>query len=211
MIPGQACIVAAIGATGSGKSAWVKQQLRADRPPRLFVWDPQNEYADHATARTLPDCGRMLAAGPARVRFVCSDDPKIRRRQFEAYCQLAYAIGGLCAVVDELGDVTGPTRDLTPVWWSTLTRKGRHKGLQVVGLVQRPALVDKNFFSQATLIHCGRLGFAADVRVMADVLAVPADDVARLTGVQWIERDMLTGQTTRGELKFARSRKPKAP
>lgn len=195
-------IVAAVGATGSGKSAWVKQQLRAARPARLLVWDPMDEYSAFARPGSLH---KLYTLRPAafRVRIVPgTSEPGRLRALFDATCRVAFELGNLTFVADELGDVTGPSPDQVPPQWSAIVRKGRHRALVVYGLIQRPALVDKIFWSNATVIHAGRVNFANDVSTLAEVLCVPRAEVQALKPLEWIERSMDTGQISRGMLKF---------
>jgi hypothetical protein len=198
-----ASIAAAIGASGSGKSLWVKQQLAKAKPRRLIVWDPQGEYGDHGEVFT--DRSRLLEAvaaagarGELRAVYRPGDELSRYADRFGWLCQLVYAWGACSFVVEELADVTRPS--WAPDHWSVITRKGRHRALRVVAASQRPASVDKDFFGNCTLIHCGRLNYAADVKVMADVLGVPQGDLIGLAPLDWIERDMQTGKTRRGKL-----------
>lgn len=196
-------IVAAIGASGSGKSAWIKQQLTRGKPGRLLIWDPQAEYGPFG--ETFTDRSRLLeavAAAGARGRLQAIYQPGNNLSdypgRFDWLCRLAYAWERCSLVVDELGDVT--RAGWSPDGWSLVTRKGRHKGLTIIGAAQRPAIIDKTFFGLATLIHCGRLNYAADVKTMADVLHVPGEDITALKPLEWIERNMQTGDTRRGTL-----------
>jgi hypothetical protein len=61
-------------------------------------------------------------------------------------------------------------------------------------------VIDKTFFGRATLIHCGRLNYSGDFKVMADVLQIPGEDITALRPLECIERNMQTGQTRRGTL-----------
>jgi len=191
--------VAVIGAPGSGKSLYIKSRLARLKPRRLLIWDAMAEYGAHAErVGELASLVKLTEAQNFRARYVCSNVPARRALQFEAFCVLAYRRGGLVLVVDEMGDVTTATPSLVPAGWSVVCRKGRHRGLSVIGGVQRPALVDKNFFSFATLIHCGRLNYADDVRTMDNVLGLAGRSVGELLPLAWIERDMTTGKTRAG-------------
>ena len=129
-------------------------------------------------------------------------DPKVMVEQFDIFCTLAYAAGSLYLVCEELSDVT--QAGWAPAGWSMISRKGRHKGLTVIGLTQRPAAVDKHFFGNANRVRCGRLNYEADVRTMANVLRVSPDEIGNLKPLEWIERDMSSGEVTRGTLTFDR-------
>lgn len=201
-----ASIIAAIGATGSGKSAWIKAELQKKRPQRLLVWDPQGEYHAHGTIFT--DRVRLVDAVQRTPSFAYvyrpGDAASRYAERFDWLCRLAYALGDLVLVIEELADVTTPSR--APDGWSIVTRKGRHKALRVVASSQRPASVDKDFFGNCTMIHCGRLNYEADLRVMANVLRVPVEQLAGLAPLAYVERNMLTGQTRTGKLTLAPAR-----
>lgn len=202
----KADITAYIGASGSGKSAAMKQRIAAEKPARLMVWDMQGEYAPLFKVRPLSRMADVHAAlmragrGPMLICFDPSPDPDVAVKQFDAFCTLAYAAGPLWLLAEELSDVTQAA--WAPAGWSVVSRKGRHKGLTVLGATQRPAAVDKHFFGNASRVRCGRLNYDADVKTMANVLRVPADEIGNLQPLEWIERDMSTGQTTRGKLEF---------
>lgn len=201
MSSNQASIVAAIGASGSGKSAWIKRQLAEKRPERLIVWDPQDEYG--AFGQVYSDRVKLIAALRAPT-FSVIYRPGDRQSEYEArfdwLCRVVYALGELVYVVEELADVTSASR--APDAWSAITRKGRHRALRVVAASQRPARVDKDFFGNCTLIHCGRLTYRADVVTMADVLNVEQAEIAQLAPLSYIERSMATGELRRGALTF---------
>jgi hypothetical protein len=205
MSKGAASIVAAIGASGSGKSLWIKRELARGRPRRLLIWDPQSEYADHGTvfdnrAALAEACIAAGTKGPLAAVYRPGNRLSDYAGRFDWLCRLAYAWRNCTLVVEELGDVTKP--GWAPDGWSLVTRKGRHAGLKLIGAAQRPAVIDKTFFGLATLIHCGRLNYKGDVTVMADVLQIPGDDITGMKALEWIERNMQTGQTRRGTLEI---------
>lgn len=207
MSSNKAAIVAAIGASGSGKSLWIKQQLRKGRARRLIIWDPQAEYGEFGTvcaSRAAMTEAAITAGAKGAAQMVYQPTGALSAyiEQFDFVCQVAYAWGNCTLVADELGDVTKP--GWAPDGWSMVIRKGRHMGLTVIGAAQRPAIIDKTFFGLATLVHCGRLNYAADLKVMADVLAIQSAELVELLPLEWIERDMQTGKTRRGRVDVPR-------
>jgi hypothetical protein len=199
----QASIIAVMGASGSGKSAWVKRELARTQPSRLMIWDSQHEYADHGVVcTTLAAALAQVQGAQARGRIqVVYQGAQIDAERFDVFCKIAYAAGNLTLVVEELAFVTRPER--APPGWASCTLRGRHRGLRIYGASQRPASIDKHFFGNATLIHAGRLNFEADVKTLANVLQVTRDDIVNLRPLDWIERDMQTGRLSRGTLSFA--------
>lgn len=202
--PAADLVVGLFGARGSGKSHTVKDYLRTRSPARLLIWDTMDEYGAHA--RAVPSLSAMLAAAGERsfaLRYVPRGTERELAARFAAFCALAYARGELVMVVEELAAVTRPS--WAPAEWSDCTLRGRHRRLAIFGLSQRPAGVDKNFFSNATFLRTGRLNFPADRRCMAEVLDVPIGAVAELRGHDWIGRDMLNGRLSGSpEPKFSR-------
>lgn len=114
-------------------------------------------------------------------------------------CRIAYAAGECWLVVDELSLVTKP--GWAPPGWADCSMRGRHKGMTVIGASQRPASIDKHFFGNASIVRTGRLNFAADIKVLANVLHVPGADISNLQPLEFVQRDMQTGSVQRGVTK----------
>lgn len=203
MTDGRAVLVT--GATGSGKTVWTRQQVKACR--RLLVWDALGEWS--RLGLVLPVDGLGLLRGiihqqldgkraPARVGYTGPGSVK----HFEAFCRLAWVwlrIAPGALVVEELADVTTPGR--APAAWGEIVRKGRHYQAQVYAITQRPAESDKTILSNAAAVHCGMMAYPRDRAYMAEVLDVPQREVAALGPLQWIERDMRTRELRRGKVR----------
>lgn len=188
-------VVGLFGARGSGKTHKALEYLRQVRPARVLIWDPMDQYGPHA--RAVPSLAVMLKATAAEafaLRYVPRGTEKELRARFGAFCQIAYERRRLVLIVEELQMVTTPS--WAPREWSDCTLRGRHRELAIFGISQRPASVDKNFFSNATHLSTGRLAFPADRRCMAEVLDVPLERVTALTGFQYIARNLATGELT---------------
>lgn len=185
-------IWAVIGASGSGKGVWIKQQIKQARPDRLIVWDFMDEYGDFARpVESLEALRRaMLKAGDGtlRARFV----PKVAgekplRQTFEVLCELVYAFGHCMFVAEELANVTTP--GWAPAAWRKMTTSGRHAAVHIIGVTQNPALVDKTFLSNCNLIHCGPLREHRHRQAVARSMDCPIEKLTALQKLQWIERD----------------------
>lgn len=185
--------MAVIGASGSGKSYHVKKHLVKLKPTRLMIWDLLNEYQDAATmAGSLADVVKAAKGKAFKIRYRPAGDQSTWKEQFSLFCEIAYKAGRVCLVVEELAFVTTPS--WAPQWWRMMTLTGRHEGMTVIGCSQRPASVDKDFWSNCTSIRCGRLNDKNDIRTMAGSLGVSSDDVKQLTGYQVFERDNTNGR-----------------
>jgi len=200
-VANRANILGYIGASGSGKSASLKAGLRQARHARVLIYDPQDEYG-HLAGQQTGTVARLLelvtaaGRGPFCIRFLPSADLKTAAKQFDAFCRIAYAAGHCAVVAEELAFVTSASH--APPGWSQLNLKGRHRGVTIYGTTQRPAKVDKDFFGNCTRIRCGRLNFANDQKVMADVLGVPVEAIGVLKPLEYFEKDMSTGAVVWG-------------
>lgn len=193
----QANIGAIFGASGSGKSSLQKLELLDVRPPRIAIWDPKREYS--AFAKMVSDMDLLmkgaLAGGPFALLWQPLGGRDKMRRQFDAFCRIVNKAGNCWVVADEIADVTEP--GWAPEGWEILTRQGRHAGITIRGLSQRPSDIDKSFYGNATHIAVFRMNAESDVDRMAKLLGVEKRVVIGLKQLDWIERDMLTGERSK--------------
>lgn len=195
----QAAFVAVIGSTGSGKSHFVKKVLDA-KPPRVLIWDPMKEYG-HAgtvvkdqTAHLVAQLRRVGGGNFSLVYQPRKDSEAVMRAQFTVFCKAALAVGKVLMVVEEMALVT--KAGYSPPGWLEVVTGGRHYGLMVVGTSQRPALLDKTFFSNCTMIRVGKLSSAGDKKAVADAIDVHADLLRQLRPRQWLVKNLVTGDLT---------------
>lgn len=173
-------IQAVLGASGTGKSHYVKTAIRKER--RLLVWDIEDEYQD-LPALPLSALPAAFARGkPTRAKFVCAADATTRARQFDLFCRIAFTAGNLRLVVEELRFVTTASR--APDGWAAITLRGRKRGIKIIGTSQRPAQIDKDFLGNCTLIRCGALEYPDDRKAVAPILRRSLDEIAALSGYQ---------------------------
>lgn len=199
-------VTAIMGATGCGKTTTLRALLAKPKRKRTIVWSPKEPIDNYAglypgsvVVNSASEVLRLVkAAGKGEFHIVFR--PRLNREvdqaQFGAVCKIAMAARNVTMVVDELHTVTRPS--WAPDGWSELIMMGRGYGCEVFGLSQRPASVDKDFLSNASMVQTGRLAFADDAKAVAKSLTVPWQDVMDLSGYQWIRRDILTGKVTRG-------------
>jgi len=154
----QADIIAIFGGSGSGKSYRFRELTKHDK--RLVVWDSMAEYDElsiiDGDIRLL--VGLLSRRKNFRVAF--RPDFEDMTEQFRKFCKLVYAVGNMTVGVEELNEVTQAS--FAPPAWKSLTSRGRHRGLHIRGMSQRPASVDKDFIGNATEIYAGRLPYSPD-------------------------------------------------
>lgn len=189
-------IRAIMGASGTGKSHYLRAEMRKAR--RLAVWDLEDEHTS-IRAVTLAQLPRLLATGKAiKLRFVPSTDSKRMAVEFDLFCRIVAAAGNLTVVVEELRFVTQASR--APEGWAFITLRGRKRGLVVIGTSQRPAQIDKDFLSNATLIRVGALEYEPDRKAILTTIGndpLVQTALAKLTGHQALIWTRKTRKVTR--------------
>lgn len=199
----EAAIWGVMAASGSGKGVWVKSELRRLKPRRLVIWDYKDEYGEFGGPlfRSIePVRLAMIKAGrgPLVVRYKPKPgtDNKQTMREFEALCRLVQAWGSCVFVAEELSNVTTP--GWAPAAWREMTTGGRHEAVHIIGIAQNPALIDKTFLSNCTLIHVGPLREHRHRQAVARSMDVPIEKVTALVQFQWIERNHNTRELREG-------------
>lgn len=161
-----------------------------------------NEYGECGTVFT--DRARLAEFIGTREAFAAvyrpGDQLGLYEARFDWLCRAAWRLGRLTLVVDELADVTAPNR--APDSWSTITRKGKHEGIACFAATQRPAEIDKTFLGNCTFVHCGRLNDESAVKTMKNILGVTSEQIVGLKDLEFIERNMVSGEVRVGRLEF---------
>lgn len=207
----KALTIAAFGARGTGKTAWVKQQIAKARPPRLLVWDFKNDPALEGVGTTCTSLPAMIAGAKAarfQLRYLVDHGRDIHA-QFDLFCQCAWLAGDVLIFVDELPEVTKANK--APVAWRRVVNVGRlyrgHDGkersISIIGAGQRPAECDKSFISNADVIHTGRLSHAGDARELAQSLGCDFKLLMNLPDLHWVEKEAAKTTFSQGVLSFS--------
>lgn len=195
-VTNKAAIVVVCGGSGTGKSAWLKRQVRRAR--RLIVWDPNDEYTGQrvTTRAALLAACRVPVNKPLRVRYV---PPAVNQAEFDYWGRVAFAAGQAAVVAEETADVTSAGK--APPGWGLLVRRGRHRGITLYGVTQRPAESDKTIIGNHTLIHCCKLKRAEDRKYMAREMDIDQAELDALKPLEWLETDDQGGKN-KGKLRF---------
>ena len=192
-----------MAASGSGKGLYIKQFLATEKPARLVVWDYKDEYSDHAP-RLVHSLEAVRVAmikagtGPLLIRYKCKPGTSTKQTmaEFEGLCRLVQAWGKCCFIAEELSNVTTPS--WAPAAWREMSTGGRHELVHIIGVAQNPALIDKTFLSNCTLIHVGPLREYRHRQAVARSMDVPVEQITALVKFQWIQRNHETKELKTG-------------
>lgn len=200
--PPKPLVVAALGARGSGKSAWVKQHQAVTGATRLVVWDLMREYSGHGQATQSLSAAIKAMASPA-WRITYQPNPANKEAEFDLLCKAVKAAKKCTLVAEELAFVTQPNK--APPAWRELCLLGRHETharATIIGISQRPASIDKDFLACCDVIHCGRMAYDADAKAVAPYLGIDWRELTQLPDLAFVEKSAGQAQAVRGVLSF---------
>lgn len=188
--------IAVFGGRGTGKTAFVKQEIARFGAPRMVIWDFKNDPSLEgvgAPFTSLPAMIRAMGADRFQLRYLVNHRADIAA-QFELFCAACFEAGCLLMFVDELPEVTKANR-APPAWRRCVNvgrdyrdSAGRRKWLAIVGAGQRPAECDKSFIGNADIIHTGRLGHMDDAREMAKAIGCSAAELVIRAVLRHVQR-----------------------
>lgn len=190
-----------IGASGSGKSSYIKQHHDVVTARRIMIWDPDGEYrAPHVN--TVPQLLRVCnkaGFGPLKVAIACNPSTA----EFEQFCAIAFRMGHarapLVVITEELADVANIGK--ASPQWGQLIRKGRKYGIQLFVASQRPQEIDKTVFSQCGTHWCGQLREERTRKYMADTIGVSVAAIAALKPLDYYLKSS-NDDATKHRIKF---------
>lgn len=203
----EAKIHAVMGSSGGGKTTHTKKLVMKRKHRRTIIWSPKEPadnyaswYSGSVVCTTATEVLDIVKAAGKRGAFHIVFRPTLNRaqdeKQFHVVCLIAFHAQNLLFIVDELHTVTRPG------WacdgWSKLVMMGRGYGIEIWGLSQRPASMDKNFLGNASTVHTRRLSHPEDAKTVAKSLGVKPAEISALSGFMWVERNNLTGEITKG-------------
>lgn len=207
----KALVLFACGARGTGKTAWVKQQIQRAKPARLLIWDFKHDESLDGMGTDVRNISALIAAARSprfALRYMV-DYGRDVDAQFDLFCKLAWQVGNLLMFVDELPEVSKPGHP-PPEWRKCINvgrsykgADGKPRALSIIAAAQRPAECDKSIISNADLIHTGRLNNLDDARQMAKTLGCDFRALMNLPDLHWVEKEASKVVFSQGILKFS--------
>ncbi len=160
----------------SGKSAYVKQQVRQRR--EVLAWDPDGEYVAAGITRPVYRRADWLHLVRSRTSGRWSYVAPISRDEFNFWSLAVLHRGHCTAIAEETADVTHSGK--APVHWGELVRKGAKRHISIFAITQTPPESDKTVMRNARRIVCFMQDREPDIEYMARETRVPREEIARL-------------------------------
>ena len=208
-------LTAAIGASRSGKSAFVMHEIKSQQ--RVMVWDVKGEYDGFLQCRSKAELIKAIkrSGKKARIAFV---PPNLSDFDFFCRCAQAWVKQNFsrslnCALVfEETADVTSPAK--APQSYGILLRRFLSYGVDIFAITQRPAESDKTAVGNASIVLVCRLQLARDKKSASGDTGIPYSVIAGLKADQdkgqfdFVHADTGAGHYRLGRLSFSTTGKP---
>jgi energy-coupling factor transporter ATP-binding protein EcfA2 len=177
-------VLVILGTRGSGKSSLAKSLLRS--LPRVVIFDTCEEYkAPHVIRSGHPvELFRYLRK---RKRYCVSYVPREPKREWPWVCRIAFALGDMMLCAEEVDQAT--SAGYSGPEFGNLLRRGRHRGVSVIGISRRPAEIPRELTANAYRIVAFRSTEPRDLAyyraVMGEAAAERIRTLPPLTGYAW--------------------------
>ncbi len=168
-----------VGTRGTGKS-YLAREINA-LFPRSVIFDPARDWSDGEIVRSFDDFSKKLtekitkSEKKFRIIFQFNPDDSNKETTLNHALRLCFNYKNLQVVIDEVQLFTSPHS--LPSYLENCLFVGRHNGLSVMCITQRPARLNKSILSQSAHVYVGQLHERNDLRAVGDFLN---EDLARL-------------------------------
>lgn len=199
--------VGVYGGSGSGKSTFVKNYIKGNN--RIVIFDPQREYDVKQRFDNLVDVKNHLAANwNIGFRIAITPAPHMADKEPELlhklavllrHCQQPYAdeqdSRKITLLVEEI-QLSYPSAKLPAKLngFSYLCTTGRHYGIEIIAVTQRPAQVSTTFRGNTTQNYYFRLLNSTDIKAVGEVMGAKAKRLADLKTHQYIAFGDIMGE-----------------
>lgn len=197
-------LIVIAGASRSGKTAYVKQQVES--AARVIAWDAEDQWAQVKGWRRIASRADLLRAataesGPMKIAYVAGGNLAEEFGHWAGCVQYAGRyVAPLVAIAEELSDVTSQAK--APGNWGILLRRGLKRGITIYAISQRWAEADKTAVGNASEFVLFRQSSGGDVVYLSKKTRVPATEIAGLKPLEYVRYDAYSQQFERGCLKF---------
>lgn len=180
MIKDARCL-ALYGCRGSGKSTRAKQLLREH--PRVIAFDPMAEYAEHgfkevATIKGVKDALKSQWQRDFKISYVPNGDMMSRLHYLAEliwHVQKPYGDGQdarkVLLVIEE-ANMGYPNQKMPPQFFGAqkLVLQGRHRGIGIMAITQRPALVSADLRGNVDEVYVFQQSQQLDINAITGVI-----------------------------------------
>lgn len=159
-----------VGTRGTGKS-YLAEQINKIYP-RSVVIDPTKGWTNGEVVTSFNQfaekLNNKLNNKKFRIIFRFNPDENNKEELFNHVLRLCFHFKNIQVVIDEVQLFTNP--HYLPPYLQNLLFVGRHQGVSVMAITQRPARLNKSILSQSSHVFVGQLHEKNDLKSVSDFL-----------------------------------------
>lgn len=170
------------GKRGSGKSVLARSLIHNQN--RYLTYDTLGEYSDGVTICDLDTLRRFwLKVYQRNFRIVYQPlDPDV---EFDAVCELVWECQDMTFLVEEIDQYCQQHR-MSPEM-KNIVQRGRHRNIELIGVTQRPANIDRLLTSQTKEMYILSMTEPRDIAYFKDAIGGDVEEkIAALEQYQYV-------------------------
>lgn len=196
-----ALVTTVLGQRGSGKTSWVKQELR--KIPRFILWDTLGEYQGFDVFTDIESLFSYVydhRTGVLQAVFNCLEENEAQA--FDTVCHMAGAVENVVLVVEEVDAYATPS--IIPFDLKRCLKTGRHRGVGLICVSRRPAEINRLITSQTQRFICFKMFEPNDVRYMGSIMGERSRELIDLPVLHYL--DWQHGEISKGVVSFGQEK-----
>lgn len=177
---------AIFGTRGTGKSHLAR--MINDIYPRSVIIDPAKDWTkaglDAEIVTTFDQFANKLTQyknnglNKFRIIFQFHPDEQNKEEQLNHVLRLCFHFKNIQVVIDEVQLFSNP--HYLPKYLENCLFVGRHEGLSIMAITQRPARINKSILSQSAHVFCGQLHDKNDLKAVGNFLNEDSEKLVSL-------------------------------
>lgn len=174
--------ISVIGTRGTGKSFLAREINQIF--PRSVVIDPAKDWTNGEIVTSFNQFAGKLAdkfdknERKFRIIFQFNPDEQNKDEVLNHVLRLCFHFKNLQVVVDEVQLFS--SANYIPEYFKNILFMGRHNGISVMCITQRPSQLNKNILSQSLHVFCGQLHDKNDLNAVSSFLNTDAKKLFNL-------------------------------
>jgi len=175
--------ISIFGMRGCGKSHLAREI--AELFPRKIIIDPMSEYKGDFVVSDFNNFAKILKTeiiqkNNQKYTVVFRPSPHIKSTDslFDSLMRLVFELGNCLVLIDEVQLFSNP--HFLPHYLKNILMIGRHRGIAVMAITQRPAQINKAILAQSAHIFCGQLHEKNDILHVADFINIEKNKLVTL-------------------------------
>lgn len=157
----------------------------AELYPRKIIIDPMAEYSGDFITSDFNNFTKILKSEILEKKLekytvVFRFSPHVRAtdKLFDAVMQVIFELGNCQVIIDEVQLFSNP--HFLPHYLKNILMIGRHRGISLMAITQRPSQMHKGILAQSAHIFCGQLHEKNDIGHISDFINLEKSQLIRL-------------------------------